>query len=359
MSFTPFNAPLLSNILGDLETAAFFSVKADLDAMLTFEVALAQVQAESGVIPADAAARIAEVAETFAPDVRALSAAAGRDGLIVPAFVRQLREAVGDVHAEHVHVATTSQDLIDTSLVLRLKQVDAVLLARMDAVLERLNDLAERYGQHQLMAQTRMQPAIPITVADRLALWSEPLRRHRKAHAALAKEIYTLQLGGPVGTLDGLGEKAATVRRALARKLDLVDPERCWHTDRAPLVAYTSWLSQITGTLGKLGQDIALMAQSSRDAIAYTNGGTSSAMPHKNNPVKAESLVTLARFNATLIAGLHQSLVHEQERSGAAWSLEWMLLPQMVVATGAALRNATDVIGSIETIGEKAAQSGT
>src|SRR5690606_41657811 len=96
--------------------------------------------------------------------------------------------------------------------------------------------------------------------------------------------------------------------------------------------------SLITGNLGKFGQDVALMAQSEMGEIELATGGSSSAMPHKKNPVPAEVLVTLARFNATLLAGMHQSIVHENERSGAAWTLEWMILPQMVVATAAALR---------------------
>lgn len=93
----------------------------------------------------------------------------------------------------------------------------------------------------------------------------------------------------------------------------------------------------ISGSLGKFGQDVALLAEMGGE-IQLTGGGGSSAMPHKQNPVGAETLVTLARFNAVQVAGLHQSLVHEQERSGAAWALEWLLLPQMVVATGAATK---------------------
>ena len=107
----------------------------------------------------------------------------------------------------------------------------------------------------------------------------------------------------------------------------------------------------MTGTLGKMGQDIALMAQNEIGEIELSGGGGSSAMAHKHNPVKAEMLVTLARFNAVQLAGIHQSLVHEQERSGAAWTLEWMLMPQMAVAAGAALRTARQLTSEIQYIG--------
>ena len=107
----------------------------------------------------------------------------------------------------------------------------------------------------------------------------------------------------------------------------------------------------MTGSLGKFGADVALLAQAG-DEIKLSGGGRSSAMPHKSNPVGAEILVTLARFNAVLLSGMHQSLVHEQERSGAAWTLEWMMLPQMAVAAGASLRTALELIGQIEGLGK-------
>jgi 3-carboxy-cis,cis-muconate cycloisomerase len=112
------------------------------------------------------------------------------------------------------------------------------------------------------------------------------------------------------------------------------------HSERDGVVVLADWLSLVTGGLGKMGADIALMAQSEVGEIRIKSGGGSSAMPHKVNPVGAEILVTLARFNATLVSGIHQALVHENERSGSAWTLEWMLLPQMAVAVGAALRTA-------------------
>ncbi|TIW68692.1 MAG: 3-carboxy-cis,cis-muconate cycloisomerase, partial [Mesorhizobium sp.] len=161
--------------------------------------------------------------------------------------------------------------------------------------------------------------------------------------------LLVVQFGGAAGTLDRLGDKAAPVRAALAAKLGLGDAAQ-WHSQRDALADFAGWLSLVTGSLGKFGQDIALMAQGGMD-IKLSAGGGSSAMPHKQNPVKAEALVALARFNATQLAGMHQALVHEQERSGAAWTLEWLILPQMVVATAGALRLAAELAGQIESLG--------
>src|SRR5690606_1997274 len=134
---------------------------------------------------------------------------------------------------------------------------------------------------------------------------------------------------GAAGTLEKLGGKGEAVGADLARRLGLRHAPRPLHSERDGVVALAGWLALVSGSLGKIGQDIALLAQSEVGEVKLAGGGGSSAMPHKVNPVGAETLVALARFNATLVAGMNQSLVHEYERSGAAWTLEWMLLPQM------------------------------
>lgn len=351
MSFTPFNAPLLAPLLGDPELTPRFSVQADLAAMLHFEAALARAEAVAGVIPADAGTAIDAACKTFAPDIRELGEGAARDGLVVPTFVEQLRAHVGNPHAMHVHLGATSQDLIDTSLVLRLRDVIAALESRLDKLNSVLTELSTRHGSRFLMGRTRMQAAVPITVADRIRIWQEPLKAHRARLQVLRPELITLQFGGAAGTLEKLGDRAREVTEQLARELDLTAPLHPWHTDRTAIADFAHWLAMVTGSLGKVGQDIALMAQNGIDEIAVSGTGSSSTMPHKQNPVRAEVLVTLARFNAMLISGMHHSIVHEQERSGAAWTLEWMILPQMVIATGAATRTAITLLESIKRIG--------
>jgi 3-carboxy-cis,cis-muconate cycloisomerase len=160
-----------------------------------------------------------------------------------------------------------------------------------------------------------------------------------------------LQLGGPVGTRAELAPHGAEIAAAMAAELGLGNPARAWHTTRDTLAEYAGLLSLVTGTLGKMGQDVCLMAQQGIDEITVTGGGTSSAMPHKHNPVLAELLVTLARYNAGQLAGMHHALVHEQERSGAAWALEWMILPPMTEAALRALGAADALCALVTRIG--------
>lgn len=346
MSVSPFDHPFLSSLLGDEEIAEYFSAKADIRAMLTFEAALATVEAQHGVIPSAAAAHIVDVCAGFEPDVPSLKAATASDGVVVPDLVRQLRKAVGEDGGGHVHFGATSQDVIDTSLMMRLKAVTFLLSGRLFAVSSALSRLDERFGSNRLMGRTRMQAAIAITVSDRLRAWRRPLDQYRDR---LTQEIFPLQFGGAAGTLEKFGPKAAEIRSSLAQALGLSD-EPQWQSQRARIAELAGLLSLISGSLGKIGQDIVLLAQAG-DEIELAGGGGSSAMPHKQNPVAAETLVALARFNAVQLSGIHHALVHEQERSGAAWTLEWLLLPPMVVATAASLRHALQLIGMIKRLG--------
>jgi 3-carboxy-cis,cis-muconate cycloisomerase len=349
MSIAAFDHPFLSGLLGDEEVAAYFSAQADIRAMLAFEAALAKAQAREGIIPSEAAESIASVCTSFSPDMAKLNTGTAADGVVVPDFVKQLRSAVGGDVASHVHFGATSQDVIDTSLMIRLKSVVFVLAGRLSAATAILDGLDRRLGGNRLMGHTRMQAAIPITVSDRLRAWRDPLEKYRERLTNLS---FPVQFGGAAGTLEKFGSKAADVRASLARELELTD-EPQWQSQRGWIADLANLLSLITGSLGKIGQDVALLAQM-RSEIELAGGGGSSAMPHKQNPVAAEVLVALARFNAVQLSGIHQSMVHEQERSGAAWTLEWMILPQMAVASGASLRLAVDLLGKIKGVGTPA-----
>jgi 3-carboxy-cis,cis-muconate cycloisomerase len=350
MSVSVFEHPLLAGLLGDETLAEHFSAEADIDAMLRFETGLAEAEERAGLVPEGTGEALRAACDAFEPDLDALKTATRRDGLWVPELVRQLRAATGESHGPHIHFGATSQDVVDTALVMRLRPVFAELEQRLIRLIALYDDLDARFGENQVMGHTRMQRALPIRCADRLATWRRPLQTLLSDLPALKQHVLRLQLGGPVGTLDRLGGGGAAVSADLAKALDLEDAG-CWHNDRAPLAEFAGWLSRIGGALGKFGQDVALMAQNERAEIRLSGGGGSSAMPHKQNPVSAEILVTLARFEATLLSGMHEALVHENERSGSAWTLEWMLLPQMVVATGGALRTAIQLAESVEGMG--------
>ena len=336
-------SPLWGDLFTDPDLAAHFTAEAFLKRMLAFEAAW------TGAMPEDdARAAAASAIAGFAPDWQAMARGAAVDGVPVPEMVRQLRDAAPEAGAA-LHKGATSQDVIDTAMVLTLRDALSAMHARLDPLLDRLEALDRTEGEAALMGRTRMQAALPITVAQRVRSWRGPLTLERDALVTAQERLSVVQIGGPVGARE-VGEDFA---RAVAERLDLrLGP--VWHTDRRLMVDTGHRLTTLAGVLGKMGMDVTLMAQQGIDAARLTGGGSSSAMPHKQNPVLAETLVTLAHYVAGQQATLAQALVHEQERSGMAWALEWLTLPAMAEATAAALRHATALAGRIAALGDGA-----
>lgn len=352
MTISPFESPLLGELLGDETVARLLSPQIELEQVRAFEIALARALGEEEVIPSATAGAIVERLTMFEPDIGAVRRATARDGVIGVELIRQMRQWVGAPSDRYVHFGATSQDIVDTALVMRLKPVLAELGSRLDHLVELLQSLALTHGTRLLMGRTRMRDAVPITVADKIRTWRAPLLRHAARLDELMPRLLVLQFGGAVGTLDKLGDRGPAVAARVAADLGL-RTAAAWHSQRDNIVELADWLSLLSGSLGKIGADIALMGQDSIGEIVLAGGGSSSAMPHKDNPVGAEVLVALARFNATLVGGMHGALVHEQERSGAAWTLEWMILPQMVLAAAASLRTASTLLHRITSIGKE------
>lgn len=343
MALTPLDSALTGTLLSDPDSLALFDDAAVLAAMLRVEGALALAQGRLGLIPGAAAARIAAEAGRLDLEPAALAAGSAASGVPVPALVARLRAAVGAEAAHHVHVGATSQDIVDTGLVLRLRDLLDLFDGRLAVLIGDLAGLADRHRHTVMAGRTRTQQAVPVSFGLKAAGWLLPLVRQRARLAELRPRLLLLQFGGAAGTLASLGKDGPAVAAALAEELALDLPVMPWHAQRDGMAELAGWLSLTSGALGKLGQDAMLLAQSEvaelRESGDAGRGG-SSTMPQKANPVSAEALVALARFNAGLVGQMHQALVHAQERDGAAWQLEWLVLPQMAVAAGTALRHA-------------------
>jgi 3-carboxy-cis,cis-muconate cycloisomerase len=347
MTVSLFDSELYGGLFSDREIAALLDDRARLRAMIEVEAALARVQGRLGVIPPEAAARISETAETLELDPAALAPGTASAGVPIPALVAALREAAGTEAGSWVHWGATSQDIMDTGLVLRLRELLARLDERLAGVIQSLAALAAEHRGTVMAARTRGQQALPTTFGLKAAGWLAPLARHRERLGQLRPRLLVVQFGGAAGTLAALGADGLAVMEALAGELDLAVPPAPWHAQRDGFAELAAWFALVTGSLGKIGEDLVLLAQSEVGEAYPKGGGGSSTMPQKTNPVAAEALVTLARFNAGLLASAGEALVQAQERGGAAWPLEWLTLPQMAVATGAALRLAAEALDGL------------
>lgn len=339
---------LLGKLLQDEETADCFDKTQFLIHMRAFERGYTVALAELDLVSPEAATAALDAIDAYTVDHAVLASGSDKDGLPVPAFVTSLRTGLSEEAAKAIHSGATSQDVLDTAMMLTLRDVLDLFEARLTRVVAALVSLDARFGSQPMMGRTRMQAALPITVSDRLRSWRAPLE---DCLAELPKLRGTLavQLGGAVGLRDmAQGEAILSI---LCRELNLPTKAPVWHADRSRVLGFAHWLLQVAGALGKMGQDIALMAQQGIDEVSIFGAGGSSAMPHKQNPVAAELLAALARYVAGQQGVLAQAMVHEQERSGQAWAIEWLTLPTMTEATGAALNQVEELLDAVERLG--------
>lgn len=349
MAVTPFDSPLWRNIYGDVELAQLFSDSAEVRAMLLFEGALARVQGEMGMIPKDAALAIDRASLEVMIDPSGLASETASAGVPVPALIAAFQKAMeAPDYAAHIHHGATSQDVMDTGLVLRLRRALDIIEGRLTVLIDTLGDAASREAETVMAARTRSQIATPTTLGAKIAVWRAPLLRCRDRLAELRARLLRVSLAGASGTLAAMGPLGPEVAVRLADALNLGHDPVPWHAARDNVAELGSALTLITGTLGKMGTDLIGLMQSEIREVTAGAGGGSSTMPHKSNPVGAEALIALARANAGIVGRLFEAQLHAQDREGAAWALEWLTLPQMLIAAGASLSHALALAETVE-----------
>jgi 3-carboxy-cis,cis-muconate cycloisomerase len=343
MTLWPADSQFISPLFGDAEISEIFSEPRFIRMMLDVEAALASVQGRLGLIPFDAASEIVAGAASLEVDAGQFHAGIEQAGVPVSELVRQLRAHLGPGSADYVHWGATTQDIMDTALVLQIRAALAIIEPTSEQVIRSLTRLADSHRETLMVGRTHGQQAVPISFGLKVASWMTPLLRHRERLAEIKRRLLVVQFGGAAGTLAAIGRSGPAVQEALAADLDLAVPVAPWHTQRDSLAEIAGWLSLMNGSLAKMAQDIILMAQSEveelRETADLTRGG-SSTMPQKSNPVVSELIVAAARTNATLLANMHQALIQEHERATHGWQLEWLTLPQMINLTAISLKKA-------------------
>ena len=348
MTGSLFDSPLYSGLFPTGEVKRLFSDSAAIRAMLLVEGALAKVQGQAGVIPEISAAAIHRASLEVQIDPGALTQATAQNGVPVPALVAAFRsEMKAPEHAQYVHWGATSQDIMDTALMLRLRQVLVLLEQDIRTVLDALAGLAQEHAHTVMAARTWGQHATPTSFGAVAGSWGAPLADLLDGLPALRDSALIVSLSGAAGTASALGAGAAQQRADLAAALGLADPACSWHTDRAPVLAISGWITRVAVALGKMAEDVIAMVQSETGELVLDGAGASSTMPQKQNPVAASAMVSLhAQINAAN-ALLHGAGTHRFQRDGAAWMTEWAALPQLVLGSASALRHAVALTGGM------------
>jgi 3-carboxy-cis,cis-muconate cycloisomerase len=340
---TALGSAIFAPLFGDDEVAKLLDDQAQVRALVEVETALARAEERLGVIPSSAAEQISKAVSPERIDIAALAKGTLRSGFPIIALVQEIRRLVGTEAAAYVHWGATTQDIMDTACVLQLRSVIKLFENRLAELARRMEQLADRHRRTILAGRTHGQQALPVSFGLKVASWLAPLIRHAERLNEISPRLLVVQFGGAAGTLAALGDKGLAVMQALAEELKLATPAMPWHAQRDSLVEFAGWLSLVTGGLGKMAQDIILLAQTEVDEVAESaeeGRGGSSTMPQKSNPIVSELVVAAARMNASLLSAMHQALIQEQERATHGWQVEWLTLPQMVIFTGGALKHA-------------------
>ncbi|MGB7243294.1 MAG: lyase family protein [Sulfitobacter sp.] len=348
MAASVFDSPLYAQLFPVGEAGRLFTDSAAIRAMLLVEGALARAQGSLGVIPDLSAAAIHRASLEITVDPGALASATGDNGVTVPGLVAAFRhEMQAPEHAQFVHWGATSQDIIDTGLMLRLRQFLALVEGDLREILGHLAEQAEKYSDLPMVARTYSQHATPTTWGAVLATWGMPLIDAVEAMPDLRQSSIWVSLSGASGTSAALGPKAAQTRAALAEALGLHDPGRSWHIDRGPLIRIADWLGQVMAILAGMATTLIALTSSDVAEVSLGHVGGSSTMPQKQNPVAPSAILALSHQMTGLRNSLQSAASHQHQRDGAAWFAEWIVLPQICLSAASALRHGVRVAGNI------------
>ena len=335
-----------SAIFGGLFTTAamraVFSDQARLQRMLDVEAALARAQARLGLIPAAAAEEIAAKARLERFDLEAIRRGTELAGYPIVPLVKALSEACEGDAGRYVHWGATTQDIVDSALVLQIRDALTLIEADLDAILRRLAELAQQFRATPMAGRSHLQHALPITFGFKCAVWLSALQRQRRRLETLRSEILVVQFGGAVGTLASLGEDGIAVLAALAEELNLAVPPIAWHVARDGLAEAVCFLGLLTGSLGKIATDIALLMQTEVGEVAepHKEGrGGSSTMPQKRDPIACEFILAAAKNVRQLVPVMLDAMLQDHERATGPWHAEWLALPQAFALTAGALHH--------------------
>ncbi|MCC5986037.1 MAG: adenylosuccinate lyase family protein [Pararhodobacter sp.] len=341
----------LGDGFGTASMREVFSDHARLAAWVEAEVALAQAQAEQGMIPPEAAEAIARAARPDALDMAAMKADYDVSGVAIVPLVRHLGALIDEHSRRWLHYGATTQDIVDTGTVLQMRRALALISDDLDAVARALAVLARAHRDTVMAGRSFQQQAVPVTFGYKAAVWLDEMLRHRTRLVALRQRLEVVQLGGAVGTLATMGDQGPAVRAAMARQLGLGEPGITWHVARDRWGELVQWQALVGASLGKIAGEVVLLMRSEVGEVfegAVPGRGGSSTMPQKRNPVSCPQIIAIARKLRDLPALQLDAMMQEHERGAGAMPMEWLTVPEGFVLLSGALAQTRSLLEGLE-----------
>jgi 3-carboxy-cis,cis-muconate cycloisomerase len=324
-----FGTPQVREVFSDIATVARYA---------EVEVALAKAEAKCGVIPQEAADQIAARTDVAALDFDLLRQETDVVGYPILPLVHQMVKQCGDA-GRYVHWGATTQDIMDTAVVLQLRAGLEIVERDIAGLRKILADLSRRYRDTPMAGRTHLQQALPVTFGYKTAIWLAMFDRLEQ----LKPRLLVGQFAGAAGTLASLGDKGFEVQEALCAELRLGVPASTWHVARDGFAEAVNFLALVTGSLGKIALDIMIMASTEFAEVyePFVKGrGASSTMPQKRNPISSELMLAASKAVRQHAGLMLDAMVQDFERATGPWHAEWMAIPESFVLTAGALHQA-------------------
>ena len=347
----PFDYKLQTDVFSTPECTAIFAEKCRFQYWLDFEAALAESQAELGLIPLEAAQIIKSKANVKQLDLAITKDEYTRNRNSLVPLLKGLRQACGSA-GEYVHYGATTQDTIDTGQVLAIR--DSLDIVQRDAgkIKELLLALAQKYRSQAMIGRSHSQQATPITFGLKVAVWLSEINRHLARLKSLRGRILLGQLSGAVGTMSALGVHGREVAHLTMSKLGLAASTAPWHTSRDNMAEVGSCFAILSATAAKIANEVFQLGKSEilelRESAPAGKVSGSSTMPHKRNPVICERIAAINSHIRPLAGVLMEAMIHENERDPRALWSEWLAIPQICIYTTAVLNYLLEVIENLE-----------
>ncbi|SHN87223.1 3-carboxy-cis,cis-muconate cycloisomerase [Bradyrhizobium erythrophlei] len=353
MSFAPattvLDSVLFRDAFGTQAMREVFSDSALIGRYVEVEIALAKAEAKCGVIPVDAAEAIAKLADASTLDLDLLREETDNVGYPILPLVHQLAKQCGEA-GRYVHWGATTQDIMDTAVVLQLREGLSLIEQDISALRRILADLSRRHRDTPMAGRTHLQQALPITFGYKTSIWLTMFDRHAERLQQLKPRVLVGQFAGAAGTLASLGDKGLEVQETLCEELGLGAPVSTWHVARDGFAEAVNFLALVTGSLGKIALDIMIMA-STEFAEAYEpfvkGRGASSTMPQKRNPISSELMLAASKAVRQHAGLMLDAMIQDFERATGPWHAEWIAVPESFVLTSGALHQAKFALGGL------------
>jgi adenylosuccinate lyase/3-carboxy-cis,cis-muconate cycloisomerase len=341
---------LLRDLYGTPEVRALLDSRGLIQGWLDAEVALARAEADVGVIPVEAADRIAAEADAGRFDVDALRQGIAESQHPLVPLIRLLSERC-EAMGGYVHWGATTQDIIDTGAMLQARAAIALIRADVAAAAEAARALAYGHAADPLPGRTHGQHAVPIAFGQKAASWADELGRSVMRLERVEAEAVCGQLGGAAGSLAALGADAAAVRARFAERLGMAVPALAWHAARDRVRDVAQALSQVAAAGERIAAEVVRLQATEvaelREPAARGHVG-SSTMPQKRNPMTSEYLIASARLAQASAGALQLSSAHAGERDMGLWAVEWVALPEVLILTSSVASKLRWILEGLE-----------